>query len=181
MATSFPAGLDNFTDYVDGTTVMEAATLNDMQKAIEALEAKVGITDSAVASSHDYKIDALENSTVLNYDGATELRSENFDAANTFYDVNASGVVGANRALLLIKLVTNADIYIAVRAKGEGGTGAAWGSDEPSYERGVHHCKLSSNGDIGTLIVATDAAGKFQIAGHAITPIVTVTLIAYIL
>ena len=56
MATNFPTSLDDFANYVDGTTIMEAATLNDMQFAIEALEAKVGKDSSAVISSHDYKL-----------------------------------------------------------------------------------------------------------------------------
>lgn len=56
MATAFPTALDDFTNYVDGTTVMEAITLNDMQFAIEALQAKVGIDNSIVTSSHDYKL-----------------------------------------------------------------------------------------------------------------------------
>lgn len=56
MATNFPTGLDDFANYVDGTTIMEAALLNDMQFAIEKLEAKVGIDSSAVSSSHDYKL-----------------------------------------------------------------------------------------------------------------------------
>lgn len=56
MATNFPAGLDDFTNYVDGTTIMEAATLNDMQWGIEAVQAKVGIDSSAVPASHDYKL-----------------------------------------------------------------------------------------------------------------------------
>jgi hypothetical protein len=56
MATNFPTGLDDFTNYVDGSTVMEAATLNDMQFAIEALQAKVGANSSGVSASHDYKL-----------------------------------------------------------------------------------------------------------------------------
>lgn len=56
MATNFPTGLDDFTNYVDGTTIMEAATLNDMQFAIEALQAKVGVDSSATSTSHDYKL-----------------------------------------------------------------------------------------------------------------------------
>jgi len=56
MASNFPTSLDDFTNYVDGTTVMEAAILNNMQAAIEAIEAKVGITDSAVTASHDYQL-----------------------------------------------------------------------------------------------------------------------------
>ena len=41
MATNFPTGLDDFANYVDGDTIFEAALLNDMQFAIEALQAKV--------------------------------------------------------------------------------------------------------------------------------------------
>ena len=64
MATNFPTGLDDFANYVDGDTIFEAALLNDMQFAIEALQAKVGITNSVVTASHDYKIDHKEDSLV---------------------------------------------------------------------------------------------------------------------
>lgn len=56
MATNYPTAIDDFLNYIDGTTVFEAATLNDMQAGIEALEAKVGIDNSAVTSSHDFKL-----------------------------------------------------------------------------------------------------------------------------
>ncbi len=56
MPTNFPTGLDSFIAYVDGTTIMEAANLNNMEAAIESLQAKVGIDSSAVTSSHDYKL-----------------------------------------------------------------------------------------------------------------------------
>ena len=64
MATNFPTSLDDFINYVDGTTILEAALLNDMQFAIEELEAKVGIDSSITVTSHDYKIDALEEYTI---------------------------------------------------------------------------------------------------------------------
>jgi hypothetical protein len=51
------AGLTN--NYSSGTTVeqlFEAAHHNDIRDAVKALEAKVGIDSSDVASSHDYKI-----------------------------------------------------------------------------------------------------------------------------
>ena len=60
MAINFPTDLDDFENYVDGTTIMEAATLNDMQFAIETLQAKVGIDGSVVPTSHDYKLVQLE-------------------------------------------------------------------------------------------------------------------------
>lgn len=61
MSTNFPTSLDTLTnpastDAMDAVGVehdLEHANAND---AIEALEAKVGVDDSAVATSHDYKI-----------------------------------------------------------------------------------------------------------------------------
>ena len=63
MATSYPASLDSFTNPTAVDTLdspphdTQHADAND---AIEALQAKVGVDSSAVATSHDYKIDALE-------------------------------------------------------------------------------------------------------------------------
>jgi len=63
MATNFPSSLDSFTNPTAVDTLdspphdTQHADAND---AIEALQAKVGVNGSAVATSHDYKIDALE-------------------------------------------------------------------------------------------------------------------------
>jgi len=63
MATNFPSSLDSFTNPTAVDTLdspphdTQHADAND---AIEALQAKVGVNSSAVATSHDYKIDALE-------------------------------------------------------------------------------------------------------------------------
>ena len=63
MATNFPSSLDSFTNPTAVDTLdspphdTQHADAND---AIEALQAKVGVDSSAVATSHDYKIDALE-------------------------------------------------------------------------------------------------------------------------
>lgn len=67
MSTAFPSALDNFTnptasDYLD--TVPHTAQHANINDAVEALEAKVGITNSAVTSSLDYKISYLLESGV---------------------------------------------------------------------------------------------------------------------
>ena len=63
MAINFPTSLDDFTNPI-GTDTQDspdhAAQHANKNDAVEALEAKVGIDNSAVAASHDYKIDALE-------------------------------------------------------------------------------------------------------------------------
>lgn len=55
---AFPASLDNLTPVVDGVSQVMAADVNDLQAAIEAIEAKLGIDASAVTSSLDYLIKA---------------------------------------------------------------------------------------------------------------------------
>jgi len=65
MASNFPSSLDTFTnpsssDAMDSVSVPHASQHSDLNDAVEALQAKVGADSSGVASSHDYKIAALE-------------------------------------------------------------------------------------------------------------------------
>jgi hypothetical protein len=59
MSTGFPTSLDTYTDAVT-ETVIPVAGWNNMQDAIEALEARVGVTDSVVVTSHDMRLATLE-------------------------------------------------------------------------------------------------------------------------
>lgn len=58
MATgsNYPTSLDSFTDKVDGVDDILADETNAQSSAIEALEAKVGITDSSDPDSIEYKV-----------------------------------------------------------------------------------------------------------------------------
>ena len=65
MAITFPTSLDSLTnptasDKLNSVSVPHATQHSDVNDAIEALEAKVGVDGSAVATSHDYKISAVE-------------------------------------------------------------------------------------------------------------------------
>lgn len=69
MTTNFPTSLDNFTnpistDTMDSVTVPHATQHANINDAVEALEAKVGINSSAVTSSLDYKVTTLETNYV---------------------------------------------------------------------------------------------------------------------
>lgn len=69
MATNFPTSLDSFTnplgsDPTNSITVPHAAQHANANDAIEALEAKVGVNSSAVATSLDYKVTTLETNSV---------------------------------------------------------------------------------------------------------------------
>ena len=69
MSTTFPTALDTFinpseTDTLDSTTVPHAAQHANANDAIEALQAKVGITGSTDATSLDYRVAAVETGKV---------------------------------------------------------------------------------------------------------------------
>ena len=61
MTTNFPSGLDSFTnptatDAMDSVTVPHADQHANVNDAVEALQAKVGVDGSAVTSSLDYQV-----------------------------------------------------------------------------------------------------------------------------
>lgn len=55
MSTNFPTSLDSYTNRTNGQTI-DASHVDNLQDAVEAVEAKVGIDGSAVTSSLDYKV-----------------------------------------------------------------------------------------------------------------------------
>lgn len=68
MATSFPTSLDALTNPAAGdslTSPSHADQHADANDAIEALQAKVGVNGSTVATSLDYKVERPMNSDVL--------------------------------------------------------------------------------------------------------------------
>jgi len=58
MATNFPTNIDTFTDQTS-SDLITSAKWNNLQDSIEALEVKVGADNSAVTTSHDYKLAEL--------------------------------------------------------------------------------------------------------------------------
>lgn len=65
MAINYPTSLDTFTnptssDAMNSVSVPHATQHSDLNDAVEALEAKVGVNGSAVTSSLDYRVATLE-------------------------------------------------------------------------------------------------------------------------
>lgn len=56
MGTNFPGGLDSYATHIDNEDYVMAGHMNDVQDAIEALEAKVGVDSSGVTSALDWYI-----------------------------------------------------------------------------------------------------------------------------
>ena len=96
MATNFPTSLDALTN-PSGTDSMSspshAGQHTDANDAIEALQAKVGADSSAVTTSHDYKISALEtdvSTAQTDIDNINELQV-NTQTGTTYTLVLADG------------------------------------------------------------------------------------------
>ena len=87
MSTNFPTSLDSLTNPTGSDTMngvshsSQHANLND---AVEALQAKVGINGSAVTTSHDYKLAALSSTSDVEHnsmavgDGTSTAPSHTF-------------------------------------------------------------------------------------------------------
>ncbi len=102
MTTSFPTSLDNFTnptasDTLNSTTVPHPDQHANANDAIEALEAKVGINGSAVATSLDYRVTALEAITpMLDAGTSTDNAVVRFNGTDGQTTQNSALIVGDN-------------------------------------------------------------------------------------
>lgn len=101
MTTAFPAGLDALTnpastDQMDSVTVPHSVQHSTLNDAVEALEAKVGITSSAVPTSLDYKIRNLDTASLVS--GVLALaRIPTLLAASTMPSLALDGAAGTER------------------------------------------------------------------------------------
>jgi hypothetical protein len=120
MAINYPTSLDNFTnptssDAMNSVTVPHATQHSDLNDAVEALEAKVGVNSSAVATSHDYKItDLVSRVTTL----------EDAEIPDTIIDAKGDLIVGSADDTAT-RLAVGADGYV-LTANSATGTGLEW-------------------------------------------------------
>jgi len=76
----FPGALDSYTTLIDNTDNIAANHPNARGSAIAKIEAKVGVTGSAVVTAHDYLLTHLPGQAT-NWDaGAVEIRAETFES-----------------------------------------------------------------------------------------------------
>lgn len=107
MSTGFPTSLDTFTTKNNGDT-LQAAHVNDIQDAVSALEAKVGVDGSSVATSHAKKI--ADITTILGSASAADLTKLHALTADAAELNKMDGVTGStaeiNAAVDAIKAAT---------------------------------------------------------------------------
>ena len=100
-------------------------------------------------------------------------------AANTFQDLDLSGVVGANLAMVCLEVTSNgASIYVA-KTKGFGGAVARhWQSSGKDY--GGAQFQPEGSGEFAYMTLMTNSSGVIQHAGTNNTTTWTVKLIGYV-
>jgi hypothetical protein len=108
MAVNFPASLDTFTNPASNSSVANPSHSqqhSDANDAIEALEAKVGITGSAVTTSHDYRISQVESLVTSAVSGAKsiyqDVRNQSGSSLSKATPVYVSGSEGASGKMLI--------------------------------------------------------------------------------
>lgn len=96
---NFPTVLDDFTPRTDNVDDVMAADVNGLQTAIESLEAKVGIDNSDVAGSLDYKVankvDKVAGKGLSTNDYTTAEQSK-LSGIEASADVTDAGNVGSS-------------------------------------------------------------------------------------
>lgn len=100
MATNFPTSLDSFTnptasDPTNSVTVPHATQHANANDAIEALQAKVGVNSSAVATSLDYKVTDITSRVVVLEAGGQTVSTPTIVS-------NAYAIVAGNAGKLLL-------------------------------------------------------------------------------
>jgi hypothetical protein len=108
MAINYPTSLDNFTNPTSSSPINnpshadQHANAND---AIEALEAKVGVTGSTVSTSHDYRIAQVESLVTSAVAGAKsiyqDVRNQSGSSLSKATPVYVSGSEGASGKMLI--------------------------------------------------------------------------------
>lgn len=114
MSTNYPTGLDSYTTRNPGDTIA-SATIDNLQDAVAALQAKAGINGSAVTSSLDYK------TTTNVYLTGSGVPSGGTGANGNLYMDTATGIVYLKTA------GTWASIYTPSGGGATGGTTDQYG------------------------------------------------------
>jgi hypothetical protein len=169
VATNFPTSLDALRanqGLTDGVSIYTAAPHNNLMDAVDALEAKVGVNNSAVTTSLGYQV-AKKGAFVP----GTAVFSTHVTAGNTWQDLSLSAVVGARTALVFLEVSTTNVGVFTCKPKGYGGlTGVHTGytgTGRPLYGEcgtGAGVMSFLGVGAFGYVMCITDSAGIIQIA-----------------
>ena len=110
MSTNFPTSLDSFSALVDNVDDVLAAVPNDRADSIEAIEAKLGIDGSAVATSIDYLLKSASSTDPGHKHSLLENLAAAGNAIYAYENTAFTGwtIVAVTDAVLAVKGGSNA-------------------------------------------------------------------------
>lgn len=169
MSTNFPSALDTFTnpngsDSLNAAAVPHAEQHANANDAIEALQAKVGINGSAVATSLDYRISAAETGL----DG--KISSSEKGSANGVATLGFDGKVPSSQ-LPPLDYIPTSEKGVSGGVAGLDEAGKVPAAQLPSYVDDVlEYASLSgfpATGEAGKIYVALDTNKTYRWSGSA--------------
>lgn len=169
MATSFPASLDTLTNPSSGDSLNSPSHSGqhaDANDAIEALQAKVGVDGSAVATSIDYKL----NNTVATLTGTQTLTNKTLGSSvlvspEERWSISATAATGT----VDVDTVTSTAVYYTSDAS------ANWTFNFRGDGSTSLDSVLTTGDSITVAFAVTNGAtayypSAFQVDGSAVTP-----------
>ena len=139
MATNFPTSLDAFTnptstDAMDSGTVPHASQHANLNDAVEALQAKVGVNGSAVTSSLDYKVEktmglVLVKTQTVGTAVSSVTVSDAFSSTFENYRIIFSGGTQSNSTTMDIRLGSSTTGYYGFLTYGDSSAGTVLGAN----------------------------------------------------
>ena len=161
MATNFPTNIDTFTDQTS-SDLITSAKWNNLQDSIEALEEKVGADNSAITTSHDYKLAELATTLGVITSAADVVDLEKLHAlTSTHTEINQlheSGVVKADLVKLHDITVEAARINTIGKIKAR------------AYRNAAQNINATSNTKVLIDTISFDTEGVVNITNSRIVP-----------
>lgn len=200
MATNFPASLDNFTnptaaDNLNTSTVTHTDQHANINDAVEALEAKVGVTSSAVVTSLDFlvaNVIASLNALTASLGSAAFQPTSAFDAAGLASTLSSAAQAAAIAAsqpvgttLVVDDVATNATMFPVWVTTASGNVSTFVSSTKfrfnPSFGSITVTGNITASGFFGTFVGslvgnATTVTGLSITSGKTLTSTNTLTL-----
>jgi len=152
---AYPSSIDSFTTKAYGDTV-EAAHVNALQTAVAAIETKVGVADSSVVDSLDYKL--------------TSSSSANPGHTHTGASLSAITESSITDGSILARVAGNESISGAYTFSNSAGVSITGGASTAS---GAQSLVLGSGGAAGSAVASisfgTSAADSYLTVGHTVS------------
>lgn len=187
MGTAYPTALDDLLGnqpYVDGTTIMEALALNNIQDAVDALQEKVGLDDIPPATDNIMANKKYVDDLSPTYDGTTIVTATTPPVAWTDLDLpelSSSLKTDLDDTRVLVYLQATAvggDTEVIFKTNGHTATSVGY-NGASSREGGGTSGATISTGNCAYLWVMSDATGVIEWMAKGLNGTCTVVLLTY--